>query len=174
MTFSGGGGPPPPAGKGKAIEKGAFYNLVTRQPQLTPQELRDRRVALIRAIQNIRGRPLVIYATNVNVAERRIPAYMHREDIIPLSEVLDSVAGRAVDILVETPGGLAEVADEDVTMTEVRLTKIVLDGIEIPIAEGEQLVSPNDEVVAEILESMAAIEEAERPNFILTTSTSHG
>lgn len=58
--------------------------------------------------------------------------------------------------------------------TEAWLTRIVLDGIEIPIAEGEQLVSPNEEVVAEVLESMAAIEEAERPNFILTTSTSHG
>ena len=80
---------------------------MTRQPQLTPQELRQRRVALMQRIQAIRGRPLLLYATNINIAERRIPAYMHREDIIPLSDVLDSVDGKTLDILIETPGGLA-------------------------------------------------------------------
>lgn len=59
-------------------------------------------------------------------------------------------------------------------MTEARLTRIEIDGVEIPVADGEQLTLPDEDAVAQVLEMLETIEEAERPGFILTTSTSHG
>ena len=57
---------------------------------------------------------------------------------------------------------------------DAKLTKIEIDGIEIPFGDDDQLISPDEDVVAKVFEVMAAIEEAERPSFILSTSTSHG
>jgi hypothetical protein len=57
-------------------------------------------------------------------------------------------------------------------MTEARLTRIEIDGIEIPVADAEQLTLPDEEAVAQVFEALEKIEEAERPGFILATSTS--
>ena len=52
--------------------------------------------------------------------------------------------------------------------TEPTITKITIDGIEIPV---ESLASVNDDAVTRVFEMIAAIDESERSQFILTTST---
>jgi hypothetical protein len=91
------------------VPSGPFRTLLEHKPPLNPQDLRLQRVDLLRKIAGIRGRPTVVYATKSGVSLPGIAAYIHREDLIPFAEVLDSVAGDKIDIVLETPGGLAEV-----------------------------------------------------------------
>jgi hypothetical protein len=62
----------------------------------------------------------------------------------------------------------------EVSMAEAKLTIIEIDGIVIPVGDDDQVVAPDEDVVTKVFEAMAAIEEAERPSFNLSTSTSHG
>ncbi len=112
----------------------------------------------MRRIEAIRGRPLVVYATNINIAERRIPAYMHREDIIPLSDVLDSVSGRAVDILLETPGGLAEVAVEIVSLLRPRFDEVGFIIPHVAMSAGTILAMSGDEILMDHRSSLGPID----------------
>jgi serine dehydrogenase proteinase len=147
-------------GSSVASGKGVFYDLLTKQPPPTPQQLRDRRIALIKAIQEKRGRPLIIYATSSNVTERRIPAYMHREDLIPLSETLRTVSGdaKAIDVLVETPGGLAEVAIEIVNLLRPRFEHVGFIVPHIAMSAGTILVMSGDEILMDHRSSLGPID----------------
>jgi hypothetical protein len=148
--------------EGMPSTKGVYYDLLSQQPPLTPQQLRERRVALMRAIQQRRGRPLVLYGTNGAVSERRIPAFMNREDLIPLSEVLDSVEGKAVDILIETPGGFAEVAVEIVNLLRPRFDHVGFIVPHMAMSAGTILVMSGDEILMDNRSSLGPID----PQFV--------
>ena len=146
---------------------GPFQTLLEHKPPLTPQQLRARRVELIRKIQVLRGRPLIIYATTTAISgQARVPAYVHREDIVPISEIVNSVdpGATAVDFLLETPGGLAEVTIEIVQLLRPRFNLV---GFVIPhaaMSAGTILIMSGDEILMDHKSSLGAID----PQFVGT------
>lgn len=137
--------------------KGPFQQLIEHQPPLGVQELRARRIQLIKQIQAERGRPLVIYATNPNV-NQRVPAMIHREDIVPFSETLDSVTGKSIDVLIETPGGLAEVTVELVNLLRPRFDDVAFIVPHTAMSAGTILVMSGDEILMDHRSSLGAID----------------
>src|SRR5450830_493913 len=104
--------------------KGPYGKLLDQAAASGPETWRSQRIDLIKKIESIRHRPLVIYATNSNISLPGLPAFIHREDLIPLSEILDSAEGTSLDFLIETPGGLAEVAEEIVGLLRHRFSDV--------------------------------------------------
>ena len=137
---------------------GTFRKILESNPPLTPQDLRRQRIDLIQKIQMTRGRPLVIYATKFGSSVPGVPAYIHREDIVPLVEVLDSVSGDKIDILLETPGGLAEVTIEIVNLLRPRFRHV---GFIIPhmaMSAGTILTMSGDDILMDHRSSLGPID----------------
>ena len=138
---------------------GPFEELLSHIPPLSPAQLRDQRVELIKKIQAHRGRPLVIYATNINSAGLPgVPALIHRDDIVPLSEILDGVSGSQVDILLETPGGYAEVTIEIVKLLRPRFTDVSYIVPHVAMSAGTILAMSGDEILMDHRSSLGAID----------------
>lgn len=139
-------------------KRSPFYDLVTHQPPYTPQQLRDKRIELMKQIRARRGRPMITYATNANISQPRINAYMHPEDIVPLSEVIDAIEGDAVDFLLETPGGLAEVAAQIVSLLRPRFREVAFIVPNMAMSAGTILVMSGDEILLDHRSALGPID----------------
>jgi ATP-dependent protease ClpP protease subunit len=138
--------------------KGPFQKLLEHQVNKTPKDIRAERVALMKEIRELRGRPLVTYATNIELSGPNVPAFIHPQDIIPLSEVLDSVEGDAVDFLLETPGGLAEVTVDIVNLLRPRFRHVSFIIPHYAMSAGTILAMSGDEILMDHRSSLGAID----------------
>lgn len=139
-------------------KKGPFQKLLEEQPNKPPQEVRKQRIALMQDIRKLRGRPLITYATNIEISVPNVPAFIHPQDIIPLSEVLDSVEGDAVDFLLETPGGLAEVTVDIVNLLRPRFRHVAFIVPHFAMSAGTILAMSGDEILMDHRSSLGAID----------------
>jgi ATP-dependent protease ClpP protease subunit len=135
-----------------------YYKLLQTQLTTSPQALRQERIKLIQTIQNIRQRPLVVYSTNIELSGPGTPAFIHPQDIIPLSEVLDSVTGDHLDFLLETPGGLAEVTVDIVNLLRPRFKNVAFIVPHMAMSAGTILVMSGDEILMDNRSSLGAID----------------
>lgn len=141
-----------------AKKKGPFQTLIEQQPTLSPQQVRQQRVELIQRIQKLRGRPLVVYATNIEISGPGIPTFIHPQDIVPLSEILDSVEGKELDFLLETPGGLAEVTVDIVNLLRPRFDHVAFIVPHFAMSAGTILAMSGDEILMDHRSSLGAID----------------
>ncbi len=139
-------------------QQGPFSKLLTNNPPLTPQDLRRQRVDLMKRIAAIRGRPLVVYATKSGINLPGVAAYIHREDIVPFAEVLDSVDGDRIDIFLETPGGLAEVTIEIVNLLRPRFAHVAFIIPHMAMSAGTILTMSGDEILMDHRSSLGPID----------------
>ncbi len=142
-------------------QRGVYRQLIESQQVTNLQQLRAQRVALIKRIQELRNRPLVSYVTTMNPLPR-VTAYIIHEDIVPFSEVLDSVEGDSVDVLLESPGGLSEVAVELASLLRNRFKHV---GFIIPhaaMSAATMLVMSGDEILMDHRSSLGPID----PQFV--------
>jgi ATP-dependent protease ClpP protease subunit len=139
-------------------KKGPFQKLLEQQPNKSPQEVRQERVALMQEIRKLRGRPLVTYATNIEISAPGVPTFIHPQDIVPLSEVIDSVEGDSVDFLLETPGGLAEVTVDIVNLLRPRFRHVAFIIPHFAMSAGTILTMSGDEILMDHRSSLGAID----------------
>jgi ATP-dependent protease ClpP protease subunit len=139
-------------------KKGPFQSLLEQQLNTTPQQVRQQRVELMQEIQQLRGRPLVTYATNIEISAPGVPTFIHPQDIVPLTEVLDSVEGDALDFLLETPGGLAEVTVDIVNLLRPRFKHVSFIVPHFAMSAGTMLVMSGDEILMDHRSSLGAID----------------
>lgn len=88
------------------IDGQEYQSLVDHHPQV---DIRDELRRAIAEVEAVRGRPLLLYVGNV-VKPMRTPVSIVLSDDLPFSEMVRAVPAeaRAVDILLLTPGGLAQ------------------------------------------------------------------
>lgn len=88
----------------------------------TGQDRFNQRIALLRQIEKETGRPLVVYAANSRVPN--IPNSLDHADVTPFAELTRTVPGRAIDVLLHSPGGLAEAAERIVNLLRSRFDSV--------------------------------------------------
>jgi hypothetical protein len=76
----------------------------------------ERKAQLARIAQFRGGRKTLVYAADLNKNGNNIPLMLDYSDVMPIQDQLTAIGGKEIDIMVETPGGLAEVA-EDIVRT---------------------------------------------------------
>jgi hypothetical protein len=79
---------------------------------INPQELQQFRIQLIREIQAITGRPLIVYAAHFSRGAEVGQNTLNVDDKLGLADAMRGVQGTAVDVLLHSPGGSAEVAEQ--------------------------------------------------------------
>lgn len=84
-----------------------YYELISR-----PQNGQDRfnhRQNLLRQIERQTGHPVIVYAANMNIAN--IPNNLDHSDITPFSDLTRTLQSDKIDVVLHSPGGLAEAAE---------------------------------------------------------------
>lgn len=103
---------------------GVYSEYLDRQ--FSFEELsRERKLQLAR-IANLRGRDILVYASDVN---SNVPNSIDYSDELPFADQLSNITSENIDILIQTPGGLAEVVEDLVRIVRKKHKEV---GIIVP------------------------------------------
>lgn len=97
-----------------------YYELISK-----PQDGHERfahRQSLLRKMEAKTGRPIIVYAANINVAN--IPNSLDHSDVTPFADLTRTIKGNVIDVLIQSPGGLAEAAERIVHLLRARFSSI--------------------------------------------------
>lgn len=103
---------------------GVYSDYLNRQ--LSFEELTTERKAQLKRISEIRGREVLVFASDV---AKNCPNSIDYSDIVPFSDQLSTISGDEVDIILETPGGIAEVVEDLVKLIRSKFNKV---GVIVP------------------------------------------
>ena len=94
--------------------------------QLSFEELSRQRKRQLQRISDIRGRAILAYASDFT---KQAPNSIDYSDIVPFSDQVSALHGDNVDIILETPGGFAEIVEDLVHLLRSKFQQI---GVIIP------------------------------------------
>lgn len=94
--------------------------------QFSFDELSNERKKQLQRISNIRRRDIIVYASNINASA---PNSIDYSDVLPFSDQLSNLNSEDIDIILETPGGLAEVVEDLVRLVRKKHKNV---GIIVP------------------------------------------
>jgi len=86
------------------------------------QERFAHRIDLLRQIEAKTGRPVIVYAANTT--QPNIPNSLDHTDLTPFSDLTRTIPGQSVDVLLHSPGGLAEAAERVVHLLRARFDSV--------------------------------------------------
>lgn len=94
--------------------------------QFSFEELSGERKRQLQRISNIRKRDVIVYASKIS---SNAPNSIDYSDVLPFSDQLSNLNSDDIDIIIETPGGLAEVVEDLVKLVRSKHHNI---GIIVP------------------------------------------
>ena len=86
------------------------------------QERFANRLDLLRQIEAKTSRSIIVYAANTK--QPNIPNSLDHTDLTPFSDLTRTVPGKSVDVLIHSPGGLAEAAERIVHLLRARFDSV--------------------------------------------------
>lgn len=81
--------------------------------QMSFEELSRERKKQLKRISELRGRGVLVYASNIN---SNTPNGIDNSDVVPFSDQLSNIGSEDIDVIIETPGGVAEVVEDFVKL----------------------------------------------------------
>lgn len=102
-------------------------NEIQTQVKLNPSAPDSIRRAKIAAVEEISGRPLIVYATAWTTPGKNIPQELLQIDFSDKTgfrEVTEQLTGQELDVLLHSPGGLAEATQAIVEHLRERFTSV--------------------------------------------------
>jgi len=84
----------------------------------------ERKLQLKRISQLREGRDILVIASDLTKALPNISTALDYSDILPVQDQLSALRGNAVDIILETPGGAAEVAEDIVRQIRAKYDRV--------------------------------------------------
>lgn len=94
--------------------------------QLSFEDLSNQRKMQLQRISDLRQRPVLSYASDFT---KQAPSSIDYSDIVPFSDQVSALQGEDVDIILETPGGLAEVVEDLVHLLRSKFRRV---GVIVP------------------------------------------
>lgn len=105
---------------------GIYSEYIDRK--MTFQEITDERKLQLRRISELReNRDILVYASDLT--KNNAPISIDYNDILPFSDQLANLKGTKIDIILETPGGLAEIVEDLVKLVRGKYESV---GIIVP------------------------------------------
>src|SRR5437867_336293 len=131
-----------------------YHELIANPGQR--QERFEKRMALLRAIEQATGRPVVVYAANFN--QPNIPNSTDNTDITPFSELTRTVPGKSLDVLLHSPGGLAEAAERIVCLLRGRFESVRFVILHSAFSAATMLAMSGDQLVLDDTSALGPID----------------
>ena len=134
---------------------GAYSEYLDKQ--LTFEQLGEERKTQLRSISRLRGgRDIIVFAADLN--KGNAPVSITYADILPFQDQLSNLAGTAVDMILETPGGSGEVAEDIVRLLRAKYQDV---GVIVPgyaKSAGTIMAMSADEILMDSASSLGPID----------------
>ncbi|MCL1914980.1 MAG: hypothetical protein FWG10_14205 [Eubacteriaceae bacterium] len=95
---------------------------------ISVDELFEERKRQLENISKIRGREIIVYASDI-LGKNNSPNSIDPSDILPFNDQLSALTGNEIDIILQTPGGSAEVVEDLVKLVRSRFDRV---GVIVP------------------------------------------
>lgn len=139
-----------------ANRKGIYSEYIDKR--LDPAGINAERKKQLSRISALRGdRAVLVLAADLNKAGRA-PVAITYSDLVPFRDQLGVLDGDKIDLIIETPGGLGEVAEDMVKLLRGRFSEI---GVIIPgyaKSAGTLLAMAGDEILMEPASALGPID----------------
>lgn len=117
----------------------------------------ERKVQLKRISQLRSGRDVLIYASDVSKTGQA-PIAVSYDDLLPLTDQLANLKGQKVDVILETPGGSAEVAEDIVKLLRAKYSEVAFIIPGMAKSAGTIIVMSGDEILMDPASSLGPID----------------
>lgn len=131
----------------------------------TPQEHQQLRLDTICAIERLTSRPLTVYAGNTRRGGFDVPNRIDDSDITGFSDLIESVGGPNLDVLVHSPGGSAEATERIVNLLRENFSHIRFLVPHSAYSAATMLVFSGNEILMDERSTLGPID----PQIIITT-----
>lgn len=131
-----------------------YHELITNSGS-GPDRL-ARRMALVREIEVVTDRSLIVYAANIRIPN--IPNSIDHTDVTPFADLTRTVPGRRLDVLLHSPGGLAEAAERIVALLRARFDDIRFVVLHTAYSAATMLAMSADAVVLDDTSALGPID----------------
>ena len=124
--------------------------------QLDFESLSNERKNQIKIIQKIRGRPTLIYASDLN--KNRTPISINYSDLLLFRDQIPEINSNKIDIILETPGGSGEIAEDIVNLIREKFEEVAIIIPGAAKSAGTIIVMAADEILMESASSLGPID----------------
>lgn len=108
-------------------------------------------------ISRIRGRDIIVFAADLNKGGNA-PISIAYDDILPFSDQLSNLSGTKLDVILETPGGFGEVAEDIVKMIRNKYEDVAFIIPGTAKSSGTIMAMSGDEILMEPMSSLGPID----------------
>ncbi len=133
-----------------------YHELIARPG--VGQERFANRQGLLRRIEEKTGRPVIVYAANINANVPNIPNSLDHSDLTPFSDLTRTVTGDSIDVLLHSPGGLAEAAERIVDLLRARFKSVRFIIPHTAFSAATMLATSADELVLDDTSALGPID----------------
>jgi Serine dehydrogenase proteinase len=116
----------------------------------------EKRQELLKQIEARTGRPIVVYAANINAPN--VPNSLDHSDLTPFSDLTRTVSGSSIDVLLHSPGGLAEAAERIVHLLRARFDSVRFVIPHTAFSAATMLAASADELVLDDTSALGPID----------------
>ena len=101
----------------KILSNQDWETYAQHNPHITPLDLQHLRLTCYRDIEQLRGRPLLVYAAKMENTMPGAPIQIDLSDIDGFTDLISSCNGdKGVDVLIHSPGGLPDATERIVAI----------------------------------------------------------
>lgn len=124
---------------------------------LSFQEITNERKKQLKKISALRGTDVLVYAADSEKAGQAQIAIV-REDLLPIKDQLSNLSGHSIDVLLETPGGSGEVAEDIVRLLRTKYDSVSFIVPGRAMSAGTIIVMAGGEILMDSASSLGPID----------------
>lgn len=125
--------------------------------QLTFQQLSNERKKQLKRISQLRGgRDVLVFAADINKGQA--PISINYGDLLPIGDQLANLKGTALDLILETPGGSGEAAEDIVRLLRGKYKSVAVIVPGYAKSAGTIMVMAGDEILMEPASALGPID----------------
>jgi ClpP class serine protease len=134
---------------------GIYSEYLDRGPTLDLQAERKKQLA---RIAESRKRAILVCASDSNKARQGAPVAIDNTDLLPVTDQVSNLTGKAIDVLLETGGGSGETAEDIVRLLHDKFESVAFIVPGMAKSAGTIMVMGGDEILMEPSSSLGPID----------------
>jgi ClpP class serine protease len=135
---------------------GIYADYLTQGLADNHEKLTAERKKQLRRISEIRGRAILTFASSLTKEQAQIG--IEYDDRIPFLDQINNIEGERLDVILETPGGAAEIVEDLVVNTRSRFSEIAMIIPGYAKSAGTIMVMAGDEILMEPSSALGPID----------------
>jgi len=134
---------------------GIYSEYLDQGPTLDLQAERKKQLA---RIAELRKRAILVYASDSNKARQGAPVAIDNSDLLPVTDQVSNLNGKAIDVLLETGGGSGETTEDIVRLLYDKFESVAFIVPGMAKSAGTIMVMGGDEILMEPSSSLGPID----------------